>query len=254
VLDLDDWRVLLANIESAETDIEVQTFHRKTRTRAETAFVDCSDGYQYWIKGNPQLVRENFIEEVVGSLGICLGAPIPTIKIVKLGAALHSKQPELASHAVGFVHASRNELDCVDGRPPIVHHDLPENRTRFAALAILYTWAGGADHQFIYKKQAPQLVYSFDHGLFCGAGQPENTWIPWLGNAVPVTDLDVVFAPAKLQKDELLPYFVALEGVTPLHIALSVARSPNTWPVTLDAKVAVCQYLERRREEVLRLK
>jgi hypothetical protein len=254
VLDLEDWRVLVTNIESAETDVEVTTFHRKSPSRAGPAFVDCSDGDQYWIKGNPNLVRENFTEQVVGSLGICLGAPIPRIEIVKLGPTLQSGQSELSHHAVGFVHASRNEPDCTDVRPPIVHHDEPENRSRFAALAILYTWTGAQDHQFIYKKQAPRLVFSFDHGLFCGAINPENAWIPWLVNAAPVTQLDAFFAPAKLQKDELLPYFGALESVTPLHIAMSVARSPDTWAVTLDAKLAVCQYLERRREEVLKLK
>lgn len=167
MLDLEDWRVLLSNIESAETEIEVTTFHRMSASRAGPAFVDCSDGFQYWIKGKPDLARENLTEQVVGSLGICLGAPVPMITIVKLGQTLHNVQPELNHHAIGYVHASQNEPDCNDARPPILYHGEPENRSRFAALALLYTWTGASDHQFIYKKQPPRLVFSFDHGLFC---------------------------------------------------------------------------------------
>ena len=255
MLDLDDWRILLATIESAETDIEVLTFQKSSLvTRAGPAFVDCSDGKQYWIKGKPDLVRENFTEQVVGSLGICLGAPIPPIRIVKLGQPLQSSQPQLAHHAVGYVHASQFEPDCSDARPPILYHDEPENRARFAALTILYSWTGGLDHQFIYKKQPPHLVFSFDHGLFCAAMCPAGQWVNRLSGAPAVTHLDPIFTPAKLQGAELLPYFVALEAITPLHIAMSVARPPASWPVTLDERLALCQYLERRREEVLKLR
>ena len=250
VLDLDDWRVLLEIFDSAETDIEVVTFHRLSGSHSGPAFVDCSDGNQYWIKGHPALVRETFLEQVVGSLGLCLDAPIPPIKIVKLGQTLHNGEPRLQSFAVGYVHGLQNEPDCSDNRQPLAYHDEADNRSRFAALAILYSWTGASDHQFIYKKQAPHLVFSFDHGLFFGVQQ----WPHSLNTAPLVTSLDPIFLPVKLQKNELAPYFDSLDRLNILQIAAAVARAPISWKVALDEKLALCQYLERRREEVLRLK
>jgi hypothetical protein len=248
VLDLDDWRVLLSIFDSAETDIEVRTFHRLSSSHSGPAFVDCSDGNEYWIKGQPGLVRETFLEQVVGSLGTRLNAPIPPIKIVNLGQTLYNAEPKFSSFAIGYVHGSQNEPDCSDNRQPLAYHDEAENRSRFAALDVLYTWTGASDHQFIYKKQPPHLVFSFDHGLFCGLPQ----WPQSL--AASVAGMDPVFLPARLQRDELAPVFDLLEDVNILHIAAAVARAPISWNVTLDEKVALCQYLERRQEEVLRLR
>ena len=82
-----------------------------------------------------------------------------------LGSALTKAEPGLSHFVPGYVHASKREIDCTD-RDAFRYYDEPDNRSRFAALSVLYTWTGATDHQFIYKKQMPHLVFSVDHGHF----------------------------------------------------------------------------------------
>jgi hypothetical protein len=41
-----------------------------------------------------------------------------------------------------------------------------DNKYRFAAAAVMYSWLGASDRQFIYGKAGSHKVYSVDHGHF----------------------------------------------------------------------------------------
>jgi hypothetical protein len=61
-------------------------------------------------------------------------------------------------------HGSRWIPDCEDSEE-INDYSVPENRARFALLAILYGWLQIQDRQFLYRTRPPKLVYSHDHGI-----------------------------------------------------------------------------------------
>lgn len=259
MLDLEEWRILLANctscvrnsnLSSLDNVPDAWTFNRATNTHSGPALMGCSDGKEYWLKGRPDQLREIFIEQIVGSLGIRLGAPVPPITLVKLPRSIRDREARISHFDVGYVHGSQNQTDCTD-RMAIAYADQPENRPRFAAIAVLYTWTQASDHQFIYKKQAPNLAFSYDHGLFCGGG---NWNAASLAATPPITALDPVFGMVKLTPDELLPFFDALETIELVELAAVIAAPPESWRVSTVDRAALCQYLERRREELLQLK
>src|SRR6202043_1353236 len=108
----------------------------------------CTDGHHYILKG-PQVPKTPFNESVVATLGGLLHAPIPPTALVELPILHCQNEPKVAHMPAGIVHGSRVEPDYSDVREGFLHEFEAENRPRFASLAILYTWFGAADHQFI---------------------------------------------------------------------------------------------------------
>lgn len=205
MLDEDDWRILLESFSSGECQTQVTTFFEISRSFSRPARVSCSDGNEFWIEGS-QVGRPIFVEQVVGAIGHRIDAPVPEIRIVALDSALTKAEPGLSHFVPGYVHASKREIDCTD-RDAFRYYDEPDNRSRFAALSVLYTWTGATDHQFIYKKQMPHLVFSVDHGhFFFGTAWTEAS----LGSAAPATRLDPSFDIANLTSAEIAPVLDAL--------------------------------------------
>jgi len=245
----EEWLLLLEMWEHSPAFAQVETFHQLYGSASAPVRVTCSDGEQWVIKGPKD--RTPFNEQVIGCLGRRLGSPIPPIAILELTEELRNAEPSLHDMTPGFIHGSRFQRDCAD-REGLKHWNQPENRPRFAALAVLYTWMHATDHQVLFEATPPNRVWSVDHGHFF-TGTPQ--WTPALLAALPrPTQLDVFFGPASLTSAELAPPFALLSGITAVDIAEAVARPPDQWGVMMDERVALCMYLEERQRIVLSLR
>jgi hypothetical protein len=72
-------------------------------------------------------------------------------------------------------------------------HDVPDNRPRFAALAVLYGWIPAGDAQLIYRQTVSHLVYSVDHGHFFPGGP--NWTLAGLSGFVPLSPSPIAHRP-----------------------------------------------------------
>src|SRR5438445_3489348 len=160
-----EWRTAIeAAISRDVADLTAVTFIDKLSTNAQPVKVIASDGGVYLIKGR-QTRRVPVNEQIVAALAEALGAPVPPVMLIDLPAELIHAEPGMGHMEPGMSHASRWIDDCTD-REGLRYFDVAENRPRFAALAVLYSWARASDHQWIYSKHHPNLVYSVDHGHF----------------------------------------------------------------------------------------
>lgn len=189
-----------------------------------------SDGAPYVVKGrqNGRMIAN---EQIIGALGQALGAPVADVRLIDLPDAFVRAQPELAHMPPGVSHGSKWIDGCTD-RQDIAHVDVAENRERFAALAVLYSWVGAGDHQFIYQKSPPNLVHSVDHGNF-----------PLTGSAA----FDGRFDACSLERAELIPACDALQALPHGTIAEAVARPWHDWAITEDERIDLSVNLDERR-------
>jgi hypothetical protein len=253
--DSEAWKALLAHSEKPEITIHVETFAERYHSASNPARVTCNDQRHYVLKGpqsgQPQQSWTAFNEQTIASLGQWLDAPIPPIEIVRLTGELRAAESNLQHFIAGPLHASEYKAN-TSGRMELQHAHAPENRSRAAALVVLYTWTNASDHQVIYELDPPNLMWSVDHGHFF-VGDPN--WTAERLRAVPlVAGLDQFFQPLGLRPDELGPAFSLLEAASDEAIAQAVARPPDEWGVTIDERVALCVFLSTRRRAVLALR
>jgi len=126
------------------------------------------------------------------------------------------------------------------------------NRQRYALLALLYGLTGADDHQFIYEKAAPHLVYSVDHGHFF-AGGPEWT-VDSLHSAGPAVPDVHITRGVMLSAPQLRGAVTVLDSVSDAVIASAVASPPDSWSITMDERITPAQYLAKRRDDLLALR
>src|SRR4051812_13957187 len=78
-------------------------------------------------------------------------------------------EQRLSTARPGLAHGSRNAATNCTDRLDLIHqgyNNLPVNRSRVAALSVLYGLAHAADRQVIYRIGGDPLVFSVDHGHF----------------------------------------------------------------------------------------
>jgi hypothetical protein len=185
----------------------------------------CSDTRLYGVKG--LLAAEAYMgrvltnEQVAGRLGAATGAPVGVVTLVDLPATLVSAEPKLQHLTPGISHGCLYLGDNM-GKRGIEHCGLPENRSRFARLAILYGLAGSSDDQFIYATTAPELVYSVDHGHFFGPSNP--SWAIDSLNLAPAAAPNAqIVSTCGLTPDELRAAASLLHAITDARIEQIVA-------------------------------
>jgi hypothetical protein len=190
-------------------------------------------------------------DHLVGRVGELLEAPVGHVALVNVPAELIAGQgSQLAHVAPGVSHGSKWIPGCTD-REGVAHTQLPENRVRFARLAVLYGLFGANDHQFIYRLATPHLVHSVDHGHFFPGG-PDWT-LEKLSNASdPEADNSVV-SGCGISSEELV---VASESLSSLHeeaIIDIVASPPTEWVLSLDERSGLMKYIVGRRDALSNL-
>jgi hypothetical protein len=248
----EQWRGLIEQASrSRPTAAQATTFLKTWESASRPVLLRCSDGKDYVVKGK-QSGRMIVNDHVVGRLGAELGAPVGYVAVVDVPDTLIKAEPNLQHMTPGLSHATLL-IPRVGERESILHVNVPENRPRFALLAILYGWVSAADHQFLYENQPPHLVHSVDHGHFFPGG-PDWTTASLRGAGDPALDPTVAGACAFIA-EEIATAAGALAPLPDQVVVEVVAAPPEEWGLTLEERVALAAYLAARRDrlvEVLR--
>jgi hypothetical protein len=156
--------------------IKATTYLQKWPSHSQPVALMCEGGSKYVVKALQanrvaEMGRVLVNDHVTARLGTLVRAPVPQCALIDVPAELIANQPEMSHLMAGIAHGSQF-VENVTERAGFEHANVLENRPRFALLAVLFGWIGAQDHQFVYSKTAPQLVYSVDHGhFFPGGGQ-----------------------------------------------------------------------------------
>ena len=177
-----------------------------------------------------------------------MGAPVARVGLVHIPAELIREEKALAHLSPGVAHGSLWIEDLHESRA-FESVSLPQNRLRFADLAILYGWCEAFDHQFLYRNSPPPLVYSADHGHFFPEG-PD--WGGKLYRAESVTPDPQILGAVHVAADDLRTACAKLNGIDNADIAAAVAAPPDSWGVPMSDRVAMASYLSTRRVRMLR--
>lgn len=231
--------------------VKAETFLRTWGTFSRPAALQCDDGQVYIVKARQKDRPDSKTlanDHVVARLGMLLGAPVGVPMLVNVPQELIALQPELQLWENGISHGTR-QVEHATERLWLDHHQVPENRPRFAMLAVLYGWACAADHQLIYANQPPYLVTSVDHGHFFPGG-PEWQEASLQGFGSAELDQQIVSGCA-LMHAELSSALQGLEGVNDAAILRAVAAPPSNWGLSMDERVTLAQFFIKRRSELL---
>jgi hypothetical protein len=187
-------------------------------------------------------------EHVVARLGQLLEAPVGDVRLVQVPDILRTN-PYVLAMGPGLAHGT-DFIENITDRLALGQTSVPENRTRFARLCALYSLAGASDHQLFYSTNAPQVVYSLDHGHFFPGGP---NWTVATLQAAGAAVVDPFFAGVGLTSAELADARSRLEGISDTDITNVLAGPPPEWPFTDDERNALHTYLTTRRDRVLTL-
>ena len=244
-----DWLRLLDGAAAHPTVVVVaHTFIRAWPSASRPVLLACDDGSQYVVKA-AQAGRMVANDQMVGHLGEMAGCPTGRPMIVDVPAELIAIEPQMQHMIAGPAHGSSWVADCSE-REGVAHIDVAENRPRFAALAGLFGWVGGSDHQFIYRNEPPRLVYSVDHGHIFPNG-PDWTEASLAGTAAPGYLPDLV-ASCRLTQQELEAASPPFAGLSDEDIANAVAAPPDVWGLAREERIAVLRYLVERRDAMFK--
>jgi hypothetical protein len=232
--------------------VVAQTFLRRWSTASSPFLVTADDGNRYVVKGN---VAGRMIvnDQIVARLGESLGAATGIPALVKVEQTFIDLSPEVKN--AGIIPGTWHGLAYVENyseREGFQHFALAENRTRFALLAVLYGWAfTSQDHQFIYSNAPPPLVLSVDHGHFFPSG-PNWTTARLQGMTTTAEPDPTIRGNCQIPDDAINVAKASLHTVDAVAaIAGAVAMPLDEWQIDMQERVAMAEYLERRRAELL---
>ena len=237
-------------IANPEDPIIATTIRRGWKSSAKPVLVRGIDDNEYVVKGK-QAGRQIINDRVVAKLGQAMNAPVGEPYLIEISQDLIELNPDFSYLATGIAHGTKFIPDCSDDRELFLDVDKSKNLERFASLAILYGWMYASDHQFIYKKQSPRLVYSVDHGNFF-VGSPEWT-IERLGRQVTLAVPDhLISTTYRLDPTDLdCEVFGLQENISDKTIVQAVGGVPEEWGITIDERLALVEYLIKRRDELI---
>jgi hypothetical protein len=214
----------------------------------------CDDGRLYAVKfrnnghGDGRAI---FTEQVVGLLAQHIDAPVPEVRPVQVtGELLASMNLQIGGHpaAPGLHHGSLWQDGFGDKTQFL--QNTHANRPAFAALHLLYSWLHcHTDHQLIYRNAAPNDPLSVDHTCFLPNG-PSWT-VQDLRDRQDSVQHDPAFAGANLTRDEHQAALDRLDALTAEMIATAVASPAEDWGVPLTDRLALAEYVARRRVKLL---
>lgn len=253
----DEWKNLVEmEMARAPAAISAQTYRGILfSSDSAPAVFGCSDGRDYVVKSvrEPYHFRVLTNDRVVGFLAAATGAPVPPVALVdlpqNLADAVNVTNTGKKPMQSGLAHGSLYQPDISKSRENYRDAQRPHNRARFAMLAVLYGLAFvSGDHQFFYR-DGDAAVCSVDHGHFFPSGP---LWTVGTLSSAPVAAPDgSISSNCGLTPDELKAAAVPLRSLTDEAIARAVAAPPTAWNFTIDDRVAMAAYLEKRRDALL---
>jgi hypothetical protein len=248
-----DWKSLIKKAQDKRLEpVNAETPRRVMGGASGAVEITCDDGKNYFVKGS-QLGRAVVTEQIVAHLAIALKAPVPIPRLVHISPTLKQMNASLLGHVQpGLAHGLMAADDASEEKVTDVRHcDVPENRSRYARLAVLYGWVHAQeDVQYFFNKTPPPLVHSFDHAFSFPGGS--TGWTPESLQRAPAAAL---FAPilggCKLTNEEQIAALKLLELTNEETIVQAVAAPPREWGITIEHAVAVAEFLSRGRAELL---
>lgn len=218
-------------------------------TSSSPVLLGCSDGRDYAVKGS-NAGKKAVNDQVIGRLARAMHAPVPRVALVEVPEELVLAEPLMGHIAPGLAHGSELERDSYESYM-VEHASAPENRARYARLALLWGWTRASDRQYMYGEDPPHLVSSFDHSHFFPGG-PDWTRITLNGRLAVGLDDELShycrFKPSEVEEAAKL-----LKGISHAHIARAVAAPPGAWGIDISERVALATFLAKRRIELLNL-
>jgi len=239
-------RIIRDCAEGRRNLVTAVTFRQKFPSGSRPVLMRCDDNCDYVLKGSHN-GRTLVADHVVGRLGQLLGAPVGQVCFAMITAELKAMEPQLSDVGPGVCHATLWVPDCIDQKH-VDHMDKSYNRGRFALLKVLYSWVVASDHQLIYAKSDPFLVYSVDHGHFLHGSTGRN---PTSLRQIGAVALDPYFAACGLPDAALATPKTNLAQITDDDITMVAAGPPDEWGITAEDRAALVEYLVARRDRVL---
>jgi hypothetical protein len=235
--------------------IRATTYLQSWPSNSRPVNLMCEGGVKYVVKALQvnrvaEMGRVLVNDQVTARLGELIHASVPHAALIDVPAELIANQPEMSHMIAGVAHGSQF-IENVTDRAGIEHAAIAENRPRFALLAVLFGWIGAQDHQFVYSKTAPQLVYSVDHGHFFPGGP---AWTEASLAAAPPSQPDTQVTNAcNTAQPELHHALQALSAIGDEALMSVVSLPPDEWGLTMAERIALVTFLKRRRAELLTL-
>jgi hypothetical protein len=248
------WQEALeTQIAQPEDPLLVTAFRRSWNSSARPVSARCIDKRDYIVKGQ-QAGRQIVNEQIVARLGMALNAPVGESKIVEISPYLLELDPEFNYLTPGTAHATLFIPNCFDDRDLSGYYtNQPENLLRFALLCVLYGWVQAKDHQFIFQKNRPNLVYSVDHGHFFPGG-PNWTENDLQGASAATLDERLRSAcHFTTDTQEIRTALFQLSKIAETQIIQAVAAPPAEWGFTIEERVAMMEHLFIRQGKLLQL-
>jgi hypothetical protein len=233
--------------------IKAETYLRSWPSHSKPVALMCENGGKYVVKALQmnrvaEMGRVLVNDQIVARLGKLIHASVPHVALIDVPAELIAGQPEMSHMMAGIAHGSQF-VENVTEREAVAHVAIPENRPRFALLAILFGWIGAQDHQFVYSKTAPELVYSVDHGHFFPGG-PAWTGPSLAGAPQSQPDIQITNG-CNATQPELHQAIRALTAVGDEALISVVSLPPDEWGLTMADRVALFNFLKNRRAGLL---
>jgi len=250
LMDRDAWQTALAvHSASRPTPAVAHTYVKVWGTASQPVLLLCNErdtSVEYVVKGT-QAGRTLVNDHIVARLGELIAAPTGHVALVDVPRLLVDNQPEMSHMTPGVAHGSGFMRNCTE-REGLLHTAVPENRQRFASLAVLFGWTWSNDEQFIYENAPPHLVWSVDHGhFFHGPSWTEAS----LSGAPPVDVSATLQAACQFSDDELADAVRPLGQLSDDAIAEVVAGPPDAWGMTMSERVTLAAFLAERRDQLL---
>jgi hypothetical protein len=228
--------------------ITAETYLKEWSSASKPVLLRCNDAQTYVVKGS-QNQKMIVNEHVVGRLGELLGAPVAEVEFVDIPQELRQIEPKLSHIGPSIAHGTRFIPDCTE-RTGIDHANLKENHDRFALLTVLYSWVQANDHQCIYGKSPPHLVYSVDHGHFFQGGP---NWTVHSLTSNHNVQIDPWFSQCGLSLESMYSARERLLTVLDEDIQLIAMGPPDAWGISQSERAALIDYLIKRKAKLLEI-
>lgn len=244
------WAGELAARPGPEKVAQYQAFIGSAPNGGSGAFRARTDQGLFWVKplNNQQSPRVTVNEFVIARVGALIGAPVCSVRVVEIAAAMAGDSFGTAGKVVEAGQACGSEhIGPNVEHKGIQHLDKVDNAQRYAGIRGLYDWGFGDDGQWLYAESESEAqrhrMHSHDHGHYLPGGP---NWTPEsLTQNVDVEHRlphDLTGADADALDDTAR----RLRDVEHGHLVEVLRAVPPTWPVSQVELEALGWFLERR--------
>ena len=245
-----DWEKL---IHSAPSPLRVKAVtyrNKRWNSYTEPLLIACDDGHEYVVKSasSHDVGRSLCTEQIMGHIADTIGAPVPVVKLVAISPQFLELHESTKGLPAGIAHGSRFIKNLSPPRIDCPFSEVPQNRARYALLAMMYGLAGVfADRQFFYEEET-NLVWSVDHGMFL------KNFAGWSTHSLKTTPSATPDGPivngCKLTDTELREAAQFLSRLVDAAIAKAVASPDDTWTIIMEERIALAQYFKDRADSL----